>query len=65
MHSVEDVFVNGLISDEAVQVIPGRKALVEPIVGVIPIAMYALLGEAMHRWIPEPGSNLSQSTGLS
>lgn len=64
MHSVEDVFVNGLISDEAVQIIPGRKALVEPIVGVIPIAMYALLGGAMRRWIPKPGSTLRQ-TGLS
>lgn len=49
MHSTEDVFVNGLISEQSVQIAQGRRKLVDPIIGAIPLSIYVIAGVVIRK----------------
>lgn len=44
MHSAEDAFINRLAMNSHISIAPGRKALIDPIVGIIPNALYVSAG---------------------
>lgn len=51
-HAIEDVFVNGLVSEENVEIKLGKDWLVGPVNGAITLALYPILGIAMRKWLP-------------
>lgn len=50
MHSVEDGFVNALTLEGHASIQPDRKALISPVIGLIPSALYLAAGLAMRRF---------------
>jgi membrane protease YdiL (CAAX protease family) len=49
MHMVEDAFVNSLVLDGSFQISVGKDLLIHPVVGIISIMLYAVIGLALRR----------------
>lgn len=44
LHSIEDSFINHLIIDKHITILEGKEFLISPIVGIIPLSLFLLLG---------------------
>lgn len=44
MHMVEDAFVNPMVLDKAFQIMPGKDLIIHPVMGVLSIILYTVVG---------------------
>jgi membrane protease YdiL (CAAX protease family) len=49
MHMVEDAFVNPMILDKSFQILPGKDLLIHPVMGVLSIILYTVVGLGLRR----------------
>lgn len=49
MHMVEDAFVNTLVLDSSFQISGGRELLIHPVIGIISILLYVVVGLSLRK----------------
>jgi ABC-type glycerol-3-phosphate transport system permease component len=49
MHMVEDAFVNPLVLDSSFQISGGKDLLIHPVIGIISIVLYVVVGLSLRR----------------
>ena len=49
MHMVEDAFVNSLVMDSSFQISAGKDILIHPVVGIISIMLFTIVGLSLRR----------------